>query len=155
MFSKEEEAQVRQRLAETLRYVISQRLIGKVGGGRLLVTEIMGSSLRTREVISFGESEGRTFQDIIEAGVTKGWHSFDQSLLRAYEQDLITEDTAMLYCNNKGTMSQRIDKVKQLKGKDNAAQQAINLKLVSSPIPAKPAPQPPPSMPGNLNLAKQ
>ncbi|HCP91238.1 MAG TPA: twitching motility protein, partial [Spartobacteria bacterium] len=42
-----EEQQLRQRLAETLRYVVSQRLVSKVGGGRLLVTEIMGSSLRT------------------------------------------------------------------------------------------------------------
>src|SRR5205807_8351164 len=41
MFSKEEEQQVRQRLAETLRYVVSQRLLSKIGGGRLLVTEIM------------------------------------------------------------------------------------------------------------------
>lgn len=161
MFSKEEEAQVRQRLAETVRYVISQRLISKVGGGRLMVTEIMGSSLRTREVICFGESEGRTFQEIIEAGVTKGWHSFDQSLLKAFEGSLITEETAMLYCNNKGAMSQRIDRVKQLRGGDDATQQAINLKLVASPVPAKappatPSPQPRPAapIPNNLNLAK-
>jgi twitching motility protein PilT len=91
MFAKEEEQQVRQRLAETLRYVISQRLVSKISGGRLLVTEIMGSSLRTRETLVYGESENRTFQEIIEAGSTRGWHSFDQSLIKAYEADLITE----------------------------------------------------------------
>src|SRR6266436_2694919 len=68
MFTKEEEAQVRRRLAETLRYVVSQRLVSKKAGGRLLVTEIMGNNLRTREAISLGESETRCLQDCIEAG---------------------------------------------------------------------------------------
>jgi len=68
MFSREEEQQLRQRLSETLRYVVSQRLVSKIGGGRLLVTEIMGSSLRTRETIQYGESENKSFQEIIEAG---------------------------------------------------------------------------------------
>ncbi len=116
MFGKEEEAQVRQRLSETLRYVVSQRLIGKIGGGRLMVTEIMGSGLRTRETICQGESEGRSFQEIIESAATKGWHSFDQSLVKAYAAGLITEETAMLYCNQKSNTSQKLDKVKQIRG---------------------------------------
>src|SRR5213592_4992540 len=95
MFSREEEQQVRQRLAATLRYVVSQRLVSKIGGGRLLVTEIMGSSLRTRETIIFGEGENRTFLEIIEAGDTHGLHSFDQSLLKAYEAGEIEEETAI------------------------------------------------------------
>jgi twitching motility protein PilT len=116
MFAKEEEQQVRQRLAETLRYVISQRLVGKINGGRLLVTEIMGSSLRTRETLVYGESENRTFQEIIEAGSTRGWHSFDQSLIKAYEADLITEETVMLYCTHKNKMRRDLDMLKKLRG---------------------------------------
>ena len=76
---------------------------------RLLVTEMMGSNLRTREAILLGENEGRRLDDIIEAGSVSGWHSFEQSLFKAYEQDLITEETALLYCNNKMKMVQRID----------------------------------------------
>ncbi len=49
MFSNEEEVQIRQRLADTLRYVISQRLAPKIGGGRIMVSEIMGTGLRTRK----------------------------------------------------------------------------------------------------------
>jgi twitching motility protein PilT len=116
MFGKDDESQVRQRIAETLRAVISQRLVAKIGGGRQLVTEIMGSSLRTREAISYGESEGRNFNEIIEASTTKGWQSFDQSLLKAYEADLITEDTAMLYCSVKSSMKHKLDRVKQIRG---------------------------------------
>ena len=95
MFSREEEQQLRQRLAETLRYVVSQRLVSKAGGGRLMVSEIMGNSLRTREAILYGEAEGKTYQEIIEAGSTLGWHSFDQSLLKAFEADLVTEEAAL------------------------------------------------------------
>jgi twitching motility protein PilT len=109
MFGKEEEQQVRQRLLGSLRYIVSQRLVPKIGGGRLLITELMGSSLRTREVIGFGESESRQLNDIIEAGQPAGWHSFEQSLLKAYEENLITEETALLYCTNKSHMGQRIN----------------------------------------------
>jgi twitching motility protein PilT len=116
MFSKEEEQQLRKRLADTVRYIVSQHLVSKIGGGRLLVTEIMGSSLRTREALLYGESENRTFQEIIEAGTVRGWHSFDQSLLKAYEADLITEDTAMIFCTHKNKMSRDIDIQKKLQG---------------------------------------
>jgi len=127
MFPKEDEQQIRQRLAETLRAVISQRLVGKNGGGRQLITEIMGNSLRTREAICYGESEGRNFNDIIEASVIKGWHSFDQCLLKAYEEDLITEDTAMLYCNIKSSMKHKLDRLKQIRG--TAIDMGIGLRL--------------------------
>ena len=109
MFSKDEEQSVRKRLMGSLRYIVGQRLVPKKTGGRLLVTELMGSSLRTREAIELGESENRRLHDIIEAGSPAGWHSFEQSLLKAYDQDLITEENALLYSVNKPTMRQRLD----------------------------------------------
>jgi twitching motility protein PilT len=115
MFTKEEEQQLRQRLADTVRFVVSQRLVSKVGGGRLLVSEIMGSSLRTRETLLYGESENRTFQEIIEAGDTMGWHSFDQSLLKAYKADQITDETALIFCAHKNKMRRDIEMVKKLR----------------------------------------
>ena len=151
MFSREEEQQVRERLAETLRYVISQRLVPKVGGGRLLATELMGSSLRSREVMLLGETENRRFSDIIEAGSTNGWHSFEQSLTKAYEDDLITEETGTLYSVNKSLMRQRLDSVnKRVKN----AKIMHNLKMAEPP--AKPAPKPaprPPVIPGSPGSA--
>jgi twitching motility protein PilT len=116
LFGKDEEQQVRQRLADTIRYVVSQRLVNKAeGAGRLLITEIMGSSLRTRETLLYGESENRTFQEIIEAGDTMGWHSFDQSLLKAYKADLITDETALIFCAHKNKMRRDIEMVKKLR----------------------------------------
>jgi len=113
MFSKDEEQQVRERLAGSLRYIVSQRLVPKKEGGRLLVTELMGSSLRSRESIALGENENRRFADIIESGDTQGWHSFEQSLAKAYEDDLITEESALLYSVNKQLMHQRVDTIKK------------------------------------------
>ncbi len=136
MFSKDEEQQLRQRLAETLRYVVSQRLVSKTGGGRLLLTEIMGSTMRTREALLYGEGENRTFQEIIEAGSTLGWHSFDQSLLKAFEADLITEDTAIIFCAHKHKMRKDIDMVKKLRG--NAFEVPSGLRM-TDPIKAPPA----------------
>jgi len=116
MFPREEEQQLRLRLSETLRYVISQRLVSKIEGGRLLVTEIMGNNLRTRETIIYGESENKTFSEIIEAGSTLGWHTFDQSLLAAYQAGTVTEETVMLSCTNKGRVRRELDLIQKRNG---------------------------------------
>jgi len=132
MFGTEEETQVRERLAGAMRYIISQRLVPAISGGRLLVTEMMGSSLRSREAILLGENEGRRLEDIIEAGTAYGWHSFEQSLVKAYEQDLITDETALLYCSNKMKMVQRIDTLslkKPRKSSHDTSMLFANLKM--------------------------
>jgi twitching motility protein PilT len=112
-FTQDEEELIRHRLSETLRYVISQRLVPKRAGGRFLVTEIMGSNLRTREAILLGESEIRDFHDIITASQPLGWHTFEHSLLQAYMDEKITEDTAMNYSVNKSQMRQDLDLAKK------------------------------------------
>src|SRR5580692_4348026 len=116
MFEPEEQEQIRVRLADILRWVISQRLAPKVGGGRHALVEIMGANLRTKETIVQGESEGKSFYEIIEANTTFGWRTFDAACLEAYEQNLITEETALLYASKRGTVSRNIDKVKKNRG---------------------------------------
>src|SRR5204863_953831 len=96
MFTLGEEQQLRVRLSDVLRYVVSQRLAPKTGGGRHLLTEIMGNNLRTKEAVALGEGEHRNFYEIIEASAQYGWMTFDQSILNAYQNDLITDDTARL-----------------------------------------------------------
>jgi twitching motility protein PilT len=145
IFTKDEEQQVRERLAGCLRYIVSQRLVPRVDGGRLLVTELMGSSLRTREAILLGETETRRLSDIIEAGTTSGWHSFEQSLLKAFESNYISEETAIMYCVNKPTMRQRIDAAK--KSSNSPMFASLKMREEEKPAP-KPKPAPPvPSMP--------
>jgi twitching motility protein PilT len=128
-FTKDEEQLVRERLADTLRYVVSQRLIPKVGGGRLMINEIMGSNLRTRETLLLGESENRSYNEIIEASSPYGWHTFDQALVDAYQQELITEETAMIFSTSKSKVRQGIDHVNKVGGRIGDAQQDMKLKL--------------------------
>jgi twitching motility protein PilT len=143
MFSKDEEQQVRERLANSLRYVCSQRLAPRIGGGRVLITELMGSNLRSREVMALGETENRRLSEIIEAGNVAGWHSFEQSLVAAFQNEQITEETALLYCTNKPMMHQRIDRIKK---EMETTHIAHNLKMRAeepAPIKAVPPPLPP------------
>jgi twitching motility protein PilT len=157
MFTKDEEQQVRKRLAVSLRYIVGQRLVPKKNGGRLLVTELMGSSLRTREAIELGEGENRRLHDIIEAGSNAGWHSFEQSLLKAYEQDLITEENALLYCINKPTMRQRLDIANTRARRPAKPTSAPPMMVVTSaappmpPVMMPPGTEPPPAPRGMMN----
>ena len=116
MFELAEETQLRLRLADTIRYIVSQRLVSKRGGGRLLLNEVMGTNLRVRETIAFGENENRNFYDIIESSASFGWQTFDQSIVRAYEADLLSEENANLYASRKGKVSREIDLVKKRRG---------------------------------------
>lgn len=136
MFDLAEETQLRLRLSETLRYVVSQRLAPKVGGGRLLINEIMGTNLRVREAIALGEADGRSLYDIIEANHTFGWTTFDQSLYRAFQAGLVTEETADLYSTNKAKMTRFIDGVKKQRGLADDTPTGFKLDLESAAVPA-------------------
>lgn len=116
MFDQEEEKQIRQRLADTIRWIVGQRLLPKVGGGRVAVHDILGNNIRTRESILNGETEGKTFYEIQEASEPFGMQTFDQAIIRAYEAGLITEETAVAYATRKAVVQRGIDKVKQTRG---------------------------------------
>ncbi len=133
MFELSEETQLRLRLADTVRYIVSQRLAPKRGGGRLMINEIMGTNLRVRETIAFGENENRSFYDIIEASASFGWQTFDQSIGRAYEADLLTEETAYLYATNKGKVSRAIDLSKKRRGVATDTASGLRLDLPNQP----------------------
>ena len=113
MFEPEEQEQIRVRLADCLRWVVSQRLCPRISGGRHALVEIMGSNLRTQEAVRQGESEGKTFYEIIEASYPFGWRTFDDACLEAYNQGTITEETANLYCTKRSVVSRGIDNAKR------------------------------------------
>ena len=74
------------------------------------------AALRTQEAIRLGESEGKTFYEIIEASYTFGWRLFDHACLAAYEQGIITEENALLYCTKRSVVSRNIDNLKKTRG---------------------------------------
>jgi twitching motility protein PilT len=128
MFEPEEQEQIRARLADTLRWILSQRLVPKVGGGRHALIEIMGSNLRTQETVRMGETEGKSFYEIIEASQAFGWRSFDFSALEAYEQAKITEETALLYCTKRGPVMRGIDNIKKTRGESTVNANSLRMK---------------------------
>ena len=151
MFSKEEESQVRERLGETLRWVISQRLAPKIGGGRVMIPEIMGSNMRSREAIQLGESEVRNLNDIITQARQDGWCTFEQTLCEAMAEKKITEETAMLLSVNKTSMRQMVDRLKKSLGNDEDGNHSFKLaendehvkKVAPAAAPVGGAPLPP------------
>ncbi|MGO8698248.1 MAG: type IV pilus twitching motility protein PilT [Limisphaerales bacterium] len=131
MFEPEEQEQIRMRLSDTLRWVVSQRLVPRVAGGRQVLLEVMGSNLRTKESIVHGEAEGKSFYEIIEASYSFGWRNFDHACLEAYEQNLITEETALLYCSKRGVVARGIDVIKKSRGERVTA---TDLKMKPDPV---------------------
>src|SRR5436190_10420426 len=129
LFEPEEQEQIRLRLADTLRWVISQRLVPKIGGGRFPLLEIMGSNLRVQESIRLGESEGKSFYEIIEASEPFGWRTFDYSALEAYEEGKVTEETALLYCTKRGPVTRGIDNLKKTRGESTTTMSSLRMKL--------------------------
>jgi twitching motility protein PilT len=116
MFDKDEEALVRNRLADTLRWIVSQRLLPKIGGGRAAALEILCTSLRVKDSVLHGESEGKTFYEIIESGAPFGMQTFDQDIIRYFEAGLITEETALAYASHKSLVRRGVDNVKKKQG---------------------------------------
>jgi twitching motility protein PilT len=116
MFATEEENQIRIRLADTIRWIVCQRLLPKVGGGRVAAFEILGTNLRVKDTILKGESEGKTFYEIIEQGTAFGMTTFDRSIVGLYEKGLITEETALAYASRVGVTGRGIDRVKSQRG---------------------------------------
>jgi len=116
MFSSEEERQIRIRLADSVRWIVSQRLLPKLVGGRVAAFEIMGTNLRVKDSILHGESEGKTFNDIITAGKAQDMISFDEYILSLYEEGKINEDIATSYASRKDVVGRGIDSIKSTRG---------------------------------------
>ena len=155
MFEQAEQTQMRQRLAETLRYIVAQRLAPKIGGGRQLVMEIMGSNLRTRECVLQGENDERSFYDITAASATYGWQTFDQSIMASFKAGMIDEETAMAYASRKPVVMRAVDAHKHSMGEgkdENSGLRMAKLNAEAATPPTAPKATPPPL--ANLSMAK-
>jgi twitching motility protein PilT len=111
----EEEYTVRHRLAGALRWIIGEKLLPKIGGGRVPIFDILYNSLRAREIIMTGEKEGKTFYDVMIQGSAFGMRTFDQDLIELYKKGLIEEEIAIMHAIRKDKVSREIDLIKKLK----------------------------------------
>jgi twitching motility protein PilT len=116
MFDSSEEQLIRQRLGASLKFVVSQRLMSKVGGGRVAAFEILRNNLQIRELILTGESGDKTYYGAVESGSTFGMFTFDQYLLGLYEKNLIDRDTALANSTDRAKLTLAIDQVRLSRG---------------------------------------
>jgi twitching motility protein PilT len=108
VFPKDQEQQVRTRLAQSFRYVVSQRLLPKVGGGRIAVLELLKSTMRTRDYILKGETEGRSLNDAMHDGSVDGMQTFDDELEKLWNRRIISKETALAYATNPTNLALRL-----------------------------------------------
>jgi twitching motility protein PilT len=116
MFEQEEQPQIRNRLVDTIRWIVSQRLLPRVGGGRVAAIEILRTSLRVKDLILNGETEDKTFYHIINEGSALQMRTFDQHILELYSRGIITEKSAMTYCSQRAEMNRGLDRLKAERG---------------------------------------
>lgn len=127
MFDQEEEKQIRIRLADTVRWIACQRLLPKLGGGRVGAFEIMGSNLRVKDTILHGESEGKTYYEIIEASQPFGMMTFDQCISDLFKAGKIDEETAMSYSSRKAVVGRAIDQIKASRGEKTTTIEGLSI----------------------------
>jgi twitching motility protein PilT len=119
-FPMDEQHTLRNRLAKSFRYIISQRLIPrKDGAGRIAAIEILKSTLRTRDYVEKGEGEGKTLLDAMRVGDQEGMQHFDGEIEKLIREGIIDVETGLAYATNSSNL--------QLELADLASPQADSL----------------------------
>jgi twitching motility protein PilT len=105
VFPMSEQHTLRNRLAKSFRYIVSQRLVPrKDGAGRVAVIEILKSTLRTREYVEKGEADGKTLLDAMRVGEQEGMQHFDGGIERLIREGVIDMETGLAYATNPGNL---------------------------------------------------
>ena len=108
VFPKDQEPQIRTRFSQSFRYVVSQRLLPKIGGGRVAALEILKSTMRTRDYVMKGENEGRSLTDAMHDGSVDGMQTFDDEIEKLWNERTISKETAMAYATNPTNLALRM-----------------------------------------------
>jgi twitching motility protein PilT len=109
VFPKNEERQIRTRFSQSFRWIVSQRLVPRIGGGRVAVCEILRSTARTREYVQEGEREGKSLVDAMNDGVLEGMQTFDYELERLINAGVIDPEVALSYSTNRTNLQLRLE----------------------------------------------
>jgi twitching motility protein PilT len=109
VFPKNEERVIRTRIAQSFRFIISQRLIPRAdGNGRIAAIEILKSTMRTRDYIEKGESEGKSLLDAMEQGDQEGMQTFDGVIETFLREGILTPEGALPYASNPNNLLLKI-----------------------------------------------
>jgi twitching motility protein PilT len=109
VFPKNEEQAIRTRLAQSFRFIVSQRLLPRADRqGRVAAIEILKSTARTREYMEYGEREGKSLIDAMEQGDMDGMQTFDGVLEKLIREGVVKKDEALAYASNPGNLMLRL-----------------------------------------------
>ena len=109
VFPKNEEQIIRTRLAQSFRYIISQRLLPRIdANGRVAVVEVLKATSRTREYIERGETEGKSLVDAMEQGETEGMQTFDGQIEKLIRGGVVSKEDGLAYASNYGNLLLRL-----------------------------------------------
>jgi twitching motility protein PilT len=101
LYPKNEEQVIRTRLAQTFRYIVSQRLIPRADGrGRIAAVEVLKSTPRTREYVAAGESDGKSLLDAMRDGRLDGMQDFDTVIKEMIEAGTLTLEDGLSFATN-------------------------------------------------------
>src|SRR5882672_6301318 len=105
LYPKNEEPVIRTRLAQTFRYIISQRLIPRADlRGRIAAVEILRSSPRTREYIEAGEADGKSLLDAMRDGKLDGMQDFDTEIRYLIEKRVVSLEDGLAFATNQNNL---------------------------------------------------
>lgn len=105
LYPKNEEPVIRTRLAQTFRYIISQRLIPRADQrGRIAAVEILRSSPRTREYIEAGEADGKSLLDAMKDGKLDGMQDFDTVIRDLIERGTVSLEDDLSFATNQNNL---------------------------------------------------
>lgn len=108
-FPKNEEQVIRTRLAQSFRYIVSQRLMPRAdGAGRVAAIEILKATSRTKEYIERGESEGKSLMDAMDQGALEGMQTFDGQIEKMIHAGIVTKEDGLTYASNQGNLLLRL-----------------------------------------------
>ena len=99
-FPPAEQLSLRGRLAKTLRYVISQRLIPRKDGGRVAIVEVFKNSQRTASFIECDDPSGDTLLEAVKNGSYEGMQHFDADLARLVRDQIVDLEVALGYASD-------------------------------------------------------
>jgi twitching motility protein PilT len=131
VFPKNEERQIRTRFSQSFKWIVSQRLVPKLGGGRIAICEILRANSRTKEYVQEGEREGKSLQEAMEAGGLEGMQTFDQELERLILAGTIDREIGLSYATNRTNLQLTLDT------QSGASENTESIRLKEDPRPSR------------------
>jgi len=105
VFPMADQQAIRTRLGKAFRYIVSQRLLPrKDGKGRIAAVEVLKSTMRTRDYVEKGETEGKSLLDAMRDGDTEGMQHFDGEIEKLIRAGIVDFEVGMTYSSNAGNL---------------------------------------------------